>query len=227
MTHLHLADAPPHDEASQPAAPIRVVLADDHALVRRSLRLLLDRDDGVDVVAEAADLTTVIRHVHGHVPQVLVLDLQMPNGSSVETIRRIRAEVPETEIVVLTMETSPLFAKQALDAGAIGFVLKDKADTELPAAVHAAACGDEYTSPYVAAGLEAVRHAVSGDGLTPRETEVLRLIALGYTSREIGDRLHLSRRTVEGHRAHIYSKLGLSTRAQLVQFALARRLIGV
>ncbi len=101
--------------------------------MRRSLRLLLDGETDLEVIAEAADLSTVVRHVHGRVPHVLVLDLQMPNGSSVETIRRLREQVPETEIVVLTMEASPLFAQQALEAGAVGFVLKDRADSELPA----------------------------------------------------------------------------------------------
>jgi two-component system response regulator NreC len=201
------------------------VLADDHVGVRRSLRLLLDGEQDVAVIAEAADLSTVLRHVHGRVPHVLVLDLQMPNGSSVETIRRLRDQVPDTEIVVLTMEASPLFAQQALDAGAVGFVLKDRADTELPAAVRCAAEGSEYVSSHVAAGLDALRRAVSGDGLSPRETEILRLIALGHTSAEIAGKLHLSRRTVETHRAHIYRKLGLATRAQLVQYALGRRLL--
>jgi len=208
------------------ATAIRVVLADDHALVRRSLRLLLDGEDGVEVIAEAADLQTVARHVHGHAPRVLVLDLQMPGGSSIDAIRRLREQAPGTEIVVLTMEQSPAFAQRALDTGAVGFVLKDRTDTELPVAVRQAARGEEFVSPQVAAGLDALRRAASGDGLSVRETEVLRLIALGYTSAEIGSQLHLSRRTIETHRASIHRKLGLSTRAELVHFALRRHLIG-
>lgn len=207
--------------------PIRVIIADDHTAVRRNLRLLLEGEDGVEVIAEAGDLSTVMRHVPAHVPHVLVLDLRMPNGSSIEAIRRLRSQVPDTEIVVLTMEESPAFAHQALDAGAIGFVLKDQADSELPVAVRRAARGEEFVSPRVAAGLEALRKAVDGDGLSPRETEVLRLIALGHTSAEIAGKLHLSRRTVETHRAHIYRKLGLTTRAQLVRYALGRHLLGV
>jgi two-component system response regulator NreC len=225
--HLYLAAASDHARSTRPAFPIQVVLADDHEMVRRNLRLLLDREEGVEVIAEAADLSTVARHVHGHVPHVLVLDLEMPNGSSIETIRRLRDQVPETEIVVLTMEASPLFAQQALDAGAVGFVLKDKADSELPAAVRKAAGGNEYISPHVVAGIDALRRLVSGDGLSPRETEILRLIALGHTSAEIAERLHLSRRTVETHRSHIHRKLGLATRAELVRYALSRHLIGV
>ncbi|HUA48726.1 MAG TPA: response regulator transcription factor [Solirubrobacteraceae bacterium] len=208
------------------APPIRVVLADDHALVRRSLRLLLDCEEDVDVVAEAENVGSVVRHVHGHSPHVLVLDLQMPGGSSIETIRQLRRRAPETEIVVLTMERSPAFAQRAIDTGAVGFVLKDRADIELPEAVRRAARGEEYVSPEVAAGLDALRRTVNGDGLSPRETEVLRSIALGYTSAETAQKLHLSRRTVETHRAKIHRKLGLATRAELVQFALRRHLIG-
>ena len=224
--HLHLATANPGAYAARADAPIRVVLADDHALVRRNLRMLLDGEDGVDVVAEAGDITTVVRHVHGHAPHVLVLDLQMPGGSSIETIRRLRDLVPDTEIVVLTMEQSPAFAQRALETGAVGFVLKDRADTELPVAVRRAARGEEFVSSQVTAGLDALRRAVNGDGLSRRETEVLRLIALGYTSAEIARQLHLSRRTIETHRASIHRKLGLDTRAELVHFALRRRLIG-
>jgi two-component system response regulator NreC len=225
--HLHLApategaDSPPRAES-----PIGVVLADDHAVVRRSLRLLLERNEGVEVIAEASDLSGVVRHVHGHVPRVLVLDLRLPNGSSIQAIRRLRAQVPATEIVVMTMEESPLFAQQAMDAGAIGFVLKDKADSELLTAIRCATRGDEYVSPRVAAGLDALRRSVGGDGLSPRETEVLRLIALGHTNSEIANKLHLSRRTVETHRARIHRKLGMTTRAELVRFALRRHLIG-
>jgi two-component system, NarL family, response regulator NreC len=224
--HLHLASSAATAEAFDPAR-IRVVLADDHALVRRSLRLLLDCEKDVHVVGEAGDLKGASQHVYGSTPHVLVLDLEMPGGSSIEMIRLLRKRVPKTEIVVLTMERSPAFAQRALDAGAIGFVLKDRADAELPEAVRQAAHGEEYVSSHVAAGLDALRRTVSGDGLSPRETEVLRSIALGYTSAEIAQKLHLSRRTIETHRANIHRKLGLDTRAELVHFALRRHLIGV
>ncbi len=224
--HLHLAHGGraisrvPHKEAA-----IKVVLADDHAAMRRSLRRLLDAEQDVEVIAEAGDLSAVAQHVHGQIPQVLVLDLQMPNGSSIETLRRLREQVPETEVVVVTMEDSPLFAQQALNAGAVGYVFKDRADDELPAAVRRAANGEEYVSSRVAAGLESLRN-LKGDVLSPRETEILRLIALGHTSAEIARKLHLSRRTVETHRARIHHKLGLKTRAELVRYALGRHLIG-
>jgi len=207
-------------------SPIKVVVADDHAVVRRNLRLLLDSEHDVEVIAEAGDVFTAMRHVNGHAPPVLLLDLRMPSGSSIEAIRRLRAQAPETEIVVVTMEDSPAFARKAIDVGAVGYVLKDNADTELPLAVRCAARGEEYISPRVAAQLDALRRAEGGDGLSPRETEVLRLIALGLTSAEIADELHLSRRTVESHRARIHCKLGLATRAELVHHALERGLIG-
>jgi two-component system response regulator NreC len=147
-SHLHLAlDERAIGSRTAPEQPIRVVLADDHALMRRSLRLLLDREEGVEVVAEAGDLTTAMRHVHDCLPHVLVLDLGMPDGSSIEAIRRLREEVTSTEIVVVTMEDNPAFAQQALDAGAIGFVLKDFAEVELDRAVRAAARGEQYVSP--------------------------------------------------------------------------------
>ena len=225
--HLRLASAGSRDESSSRGLlPITVVLADDHSRVRRSLRLLLDGETDVEVVAEAHDLDTTTRSVYGHAPRVLVLDLQMPDGSSIETLRRLRTQTPDTEIVVLTMERSPAFAQRALDVGAIGFVAKDRADAELPEAVRRAARGEEYVSDQVAAGLHGLRKMVNGDGLSPREGEVLRLIALGYTSEEIARKLHLSRRTIETHRANVHRKLGLRTRAELVHFALRRQLIG-
>jgi two-component system, NarL family, response regulator NreC len=128
---------------------IRVVLADDHAQMRRSLRMVLDGVDGVTVIAEAADLPAVTRHVRSHRPSVLVLDLRMPNGSRIDAIRSLREQEPATEIVVVTMERSPAFAQQALDADAIGFVLKDSADAELPEAVRRAARREPYISPRV------------------------------------------------------------------------------
>jgi two-component system response regulator NreC len=224
----YLASAPVRaGSSSHVDSTIRVVLADDHAIVRRNLRLLLDDEDDVDVVSEAETIGSVLLNVTGHGPHVLVLDLQLPGGSSIEAIRRLRQRVPATEVVVLTLERSPAFAQRAIDAGAIGFVLKDRADTELPEAVRRAARGDEFVSPHVAAGLEALRRTVTGDGLSRRETEVLRSIALGYTSAEIAADLHLSRRTIETHRANIHRKLGLATRAELVHFALRRKLVGV
>lgn len=134
-----------------PPSPIRVVLADDHALMRRRLRQVIDGDDHMMVIAEADDLSAVKHHVHGLLPHVLVIDLSMSNGSSIEAIRSLRRHEPRTEIVVVTMEDSPVFAQQALDAGAIGFIVKHAAVAELAAGVLSAARGVEYVSPRVAA----------------------------------------------------------------------------
>jgi two-component system response regulator NreC len=133
---------------------IRIVLADDHPLMRRSLRVLLDNQENVEVVAEARDLSVVLGHVRDHRPDVLVLDLRMPPGLSFEAIRRLRAESPSTAIVVLTMEDGPAFARRALDSGAIGFVLKDFAEVELPEAIRRAAEGRQFVSPTIAARLD-------------------------------------------------------------------------
>jgi two-component system response regulator NreC len=210
--HLRLAPSPAGTASVVFAAsPIRVVLADDHALMRRSLRLLLDGEEGIEVIAEADELASAVRHVHDHQPRVLVLDLRMPGGSSVETIGKLRERVPDTQIVVLTMEDNPVFAQRALASGALGFVLKELADSELPQAVRAAASGEEYVSPRVAARLDALRRSLTDDELTPREVEVLRLITLGHTSVEIARMLHLSPRMVETHHARIHNKLGLAT----------------
>jgi two-component system response regulator NreC len=220
--------APPLSETDrdEPASsPIRVLLADDHALMRHSLRLLLEGEDGIEVIAEAGDLASTLRHVHGRSPHVLVLDLRLPGGSSIEMVGKLREEAPDAQIVVLTMKDNPVFAQHALASGALGFVLKELADSELPQAVRAAARGEGYVSPRVAARLDALRASLTDHELTPREVEVLRLIALGHTSAEVAHNLNISPRTVESHRARIHSKLGLPTRADLVRYALGHGLL--
>jgi two-component system, NarL family, response regulator NreC len=223
---LRLAAVPNSAAAARfPKEPIRVVLADDHTVMRRSLRRLLDDEEGMEVVAEANDLSAVARHVNGHLPHVLVLDLGMPNGTSLETIRRLRAQVPDTQIVVMSMEDDPAFARRALEAGAVGFVLKEMADSELPEGIRSAARGAGFVSPRLSMRLKSLSGSFTEDGLSAREVEVLRLIALGYTTVEIGEELHLSPRTVETHRARIHRKLGFRTRAELVRYALSRGLL--
>ncbi len=142
-----------------PVDPIRVVLADNHAVMRRSLRLLLDGEADVHVVAEAGDLATVMREVHQHQPQVLVLDLRMCSGSSIEAIGRLRREVPGSEIVVLTMEEGPAFERRAIAAGAIGLVVKDRAGSELAAAIRGAAHGERHVRANVSAGRYSLRQS--------------------------------------------------------------------
>lgn len=155
--HLQLAPALTETDAEVSAvSPVRVVLADDHALMRHSLRLLLEGEEGMEVIAEAGDLASALRHVDREKPHVLVLDLRIPGGSSIETIGRLRERAPDTQIVVLTMKDSPVFAQHALSSGALGFVLKELADSELPQAVRAAASGQAYISPRVAGRLDAL-----------------------------------------------------------------------
>jgi two-component system, NarL family, response regulator NreC len=202
------------------------VLAEDHREMRRGVRLPLESERDLEVVAEADDLRTARHLVQEHVPDVLLLFLRQPNGSGIELIERLRAEAPGTAIVVETTEDSPVFARRALDAGAIGYVLKDNAHDERALMIRAAMRGRQYVSPGVAAGLDAFRRAGAENHLSERETEITRLIALGHTSAEIAALLHLSRRTVETHRARVHDKLGLARRWQVVQYALARHLIG-
>jgi two-component system response regulator NreC len=202
-----------------------IVLADDHAVVRSALRMLLESEDGFEVVAEAGDAEAATRYVLGHKPTVLILDLNMPGGSSLEAIPAIHEASPETEIVVLTMQSEPAFARKALQAGVRGYVLKEAAEAELVQAVRSAAAGDTYLQPALGARLAAEPESRRGDDLSEREREVLRLIALGHTNAEIAEQLYLSIRTVESHRAHIQQKLRLSSRAELVSYALKHGLI--
>lgn len=151
---------------SQVQTAIRVVLADDHATLRRTLRLLLESEQDVEVIAEAVDLSAVVDHVSRHAPRVLVLDLRLPAGSNIAMIAQLRKRFPGTEVVVMTMEESPLFAQRAIDAGATGFVVTDRADTDLVTAVRLAARGQEYVSARVASGLDAYA-ASARDGCRP------------------------------------------------------------
>ncbi len=210
-----------------PLATIRIVLADDHAVVRSGLRLLLDSEADFEVVAEAGDVQDARRYVRGHHPAVLVLDLNMPGESSLEAIPAIRAESPDTQIVVLTMQEEPAFARHALGAGALGYVLKEAADDELVQAVRRAAVGETYMNPRLGARLASEPPPGRPDDLSEREVDVLHLIALGHTNAEIAEQLFLSVRTVETHRAHIQQKLSLSSRAELVRYALERGLMSL
>ncbi|MGH2894659.1 MAG: response regulator [Solirubrobacteraceae bacterium] len=215
--------------ATQPGGPnaISVVLADDHHVVRSGLRVLLESDGRFTVVGEAGDVAGTVETVCASRPLVLVLDLNMGGESSLDAIPQLRADAPETQIVVLTMQENPAFAQAALRTGAVGYVLKDAADSELMAAVVLAAEGRTYLNPELGARL-AAQPADSDsrpDNLSPREVEVLKLIALGHTNGEIASSLFLSIRTVESHRAHIQQKVGLTTRAELVSYARDRGLL--
>jgi two-component system response regulator NreC len=204
----------------------RVVIADDHAVVRAGLRMVLDAQKGIEVVAEVGDAEAAARAVLGHRAHVLVLDLNMPGEPSLEVIPKIVEQSPETAIVVLTMQQDPNFAREALRSGARGYVLKDSANAELVEAVKLAREGRTYLNPEMGARM-AAEPPPSGppDGLTERELEVLRMIALGHTNTEIAAQLYLSVRTVESHRAHIQQKIRRSTRAELVRYALDHKLV--
>jgi two-component system response regulator NreC len=225
---LRLAPVPDSEPPSSAPAPIRILLADDHAAMRASLRLLLESEADIDVIAETDSLRSVMDHMHARHPDVLVLDLGMPSwGSGIEALNRLSKDARGARIVVLTMDDDPAFARRALDNGALGLVLKEMADSDLPAAVRNASRGRRYVSPLLAAKLGGGKPSPHAHELTPREREVLRLIALGHTSVEIARKLGLSPRTIETHRARIHRKLGLTTRAELVQYALRHQLLRV
>ncbi len=225
MSTMSDADASPNAPVPKDGEAIRIVIADDHSVVRRGLRQLLEDDGGFEIVAEAGDVDSASRFVRGHRPDVLVLDLNMPGGSSFDAIPRIREDSPTTQIVVLTMQDEPAYARQALSAGVLGYVLKEAADAELVEAVRRAAAGDTFLNPRLGARVAAEPPPGPPDGLSEREVEVLRMIALGHTNAEIADRLYLSVRTVETHRAHIQQKLRLASRSELVRYALEHRLV--
>jgi two-component system, NarL family, response regulator NreC len=210
------------DSVATDARRITLVLADDHAVVRAGLRMLLEAVPAHRVLAEAATADDALRYTRAHRPSVLVLDLNMPGRPSLEVIPEIVEAAPDTAIVVLTMQEDPAFARQALRAGALGYVLKEAADEELLQAVRLAADGQTYLHPRLGARLAAEPPAPPGppDDLTEREVEVLRLIALGHTNSEIAGQLFLSVRTIESHRAHIQQKIRRTSRADLVRYAL-------
>jgi two-component system response regulator NreC len=206
---------------------ITIVIADDHQVVRAGLRMLLEAESGFQVVGEAGDVPMTERRVAAYHPRVLILDLNMPGESSLPAIPRLRASSPATNIVVLTMQNDPAFAREALRAGATGYVLKEAADSELVQAVRMAAHGRTYLNPELGARLAAEPASPDGppDDLSARELEVLRLIALGHTNSEIASRLYLSVRTVESHRAHIQQKTRRTSRADLVAYARDHNLL--
>ncbi len=221
-SEMSVSDVP---EVAADAITIRIVIADDHAIVRRGLRMLLDGEPGFEVVAEADTAEAARRTVHGHHPDVLVLDINMPGGSSLDTVPAIRTESPDTQIVVLTMQDEAAYARQAMRAGVLGYVLKEAADEELVEAVRRAAAGESYLNPKLGARVAAEPPPGQPDGLSKREVEVLQMIALGHTNAEVAAALFVSVRTVEAHRAHIQQKLLLSSRSELVRYALDRGLV--
>lgn len=206
--------------------PIAVVLADDHVVVRRGLRMLLERNPSTEVVAEAGDAGAALAAVEASRPDLLLLDLNMPGRPPLEMLADLGALAPDLGVVVLTMEQDPALARHALELGVRGYVLKQAVEEELVEAIEAVAGGGLHVSREVKAALE--RPSDTGgppNGLTEREVEVLRLAALGHTNPEIAEQLGISVRTVESHRTHVQQKTMVSSRSELVRYALDHELI--
>jgi two-component system response regulator NreC len=201
-----------------------VVLADDHNVIRAGLRSMLDGETDLRVIGEAADAASAQKMVKDRRPNVLVLDLQMPGADPIADVGRLRELSPDTAIVVLTMRSDPRKARDLLRAGAAGYVLKQAADRKLTEAIRTAAGGGSYIDPELGGEL-AKLEADPLDSLGERELELLRLVALGYTNREIGERLFLSVRAIEVNRAKLMEKLGIQTRPDLVRFAIEQGVI--
>jgi len=207
---------------------LSVLLIDDHAVLRSGLRLLLQTQPDFTVVGEAADGAQGLLEIRKQKPDLVILDLSMPGLGGLETLKQVMAEQPWLKIVILTMHDDSEFVRTAITAGAKGYVLKRAADTELLTALRAVGAGGTYIYPSVAMQLlmESGRESkVHAGKLSARETEVLQLIALGYTQQEIAERLSLSTKTVETHKARISEKLGLKTRAELVRYAVNNGLV--
>lgn len=207
------------------SARIRILICDDHALVRSGLRKLLECEPDLEVVGEAADADEAIDRSRAVAPDVLLLDVVLPGRSGIDALPDILAAAPGTRVLMLSMQNDAVYVRNAFAAGASGYVLKDAADAELVEAIHAVYYGRRYVHPLLGARLAAVETTAAGraarDLLSNREHEILRLLALGHTNQEIAKELFLSVRTVETHRARIVKKLGVNTRAELVRYALA------
>jgi two-component system, NarL family, response regulator NreC len=208
---------------------IRILIVDDHAVVRSGLRLLLDAEADLEVVGEAGDAREAVFEVRSGNPDVVLMDVVLGGKSGIEATPEVLRERPEAKVLVLSMQDDPRYVREAFAAGASGYVLKEAADAELVAAVREVASGGHYVHPALGARMAAAdvaaARAADEDPLSDREREVLRLLALGHTNQEIAKTLYISVRTAETHRAHIMQKLRLATRAELVRYALANGLL--
>ena len=208
---------------------IRVVVVDDHAVVRSGLKRVLDAEPDIETVAEAGNMREAVFAVRREQPDVILMDLVMPGGSGIEATPAVLKEAPGAKVLVLSMQDDPAYVRESFAAGVSGYILKEAAHTELVEAVREVAGGGQYVHPALGARLAVAeaeeRRRAEQDPLSDREREVLRLLALGHTNQEIAKELYLSVRTVETHRAHIMQKLRLSTRAELVRYALENDLL--
>jgi len=209
---------------------IRVLLAEDHTIVRKGLRSLLDAEAGMEVIGEAANGREAVDKVQQLLPDVVVMDIAMPGLNGLEATRQIKKRFPEVKVVILTVHTNEEYIRQILRAGASGYLVKQAAPRELIAAIRAAQRGDSYLSPSVSRKVVAqyvqragaVAEQDSYEKLTNREREVLQLIAEGNSTREIADVLHISVKTAESHRAHLMDKLDIHTTAELTRYAIRK-----
>ena len=211
------------------ADTIRVLIVDDHAVVRSGIRLLLEREQDIEPVGEAGTGREAVFQARELNPDVILMDVVMPDGTGLDVLPQLTHEHPDAKVLLLSMQDDPRYVREAFAAGASGYVLKEAADAEVVAAVREVAKGGRYVNPelgarLVAAEADAERRAEE-DPLSDREREVLRLLALGHTNQEIAKQLYISVRTAETHRAHIMQKLRLSSRAELVRYALAQGLL--
>lgn len=204
------------------SSPLTLVIADDHAVVRDGLRMMLEAEADFAVVGEASDLAQTHALLLDRAPGVLVLDLHMGRELSLGMLSALRGASPATAIVILTMDDDPAFAQQSWAAGAAGYVLKEASRAELVRAIRMVGRGGRYLDPAIGGWALA---GGSSEVLSERELEVLRLVALGHTNTEIAKQMHISPRTVETHRANLQRKLGVSGRPELVRYALQRGVI--
>jgi two-component system, NarL family, response regulator NreC len=208
---------------------IRVLVVDDHAVVRAGLRRVLDAEPDIETVGEAPNAERAVFEAMAHKPDVVLLDVVMPGKSGIEIIPTLQQNAPRARVLVLSMQDDPRYLREAFEAGASGYVLKEAADTDVVDAVRAVAAGERYVHPVLGARLveaeAAERRRLEEDPLSEREREVLRLLALGHTNQEIAKLLYISVRTAETHRAHVMQKLRLSSRAELVRYALSEGLL--
>jgi two-component system response regulator NreC len=210
-------------------AKIRVLIVDDHAVVRSGLHLLLDAEDDIEVVAEAGDVKAAVFEAREKKPDVVLMDVVMPGQSGIDGVPQVLKEAPDSRVLVLSMQDDPRYVREAFSAGASGYVLKEAVDAEVVSAVREVAGGGRYVHPALGARLVSAEAEAKAreeaDPLSDREREVMRLLALGHTNQEIAKMLFISVRTAETHRAHIMQKLRLSTRAELVRYAIEQRLL--
>lgn len=212
---------------------IRVLVADDHTIVREGVRILLEAQPDIQVVGEAADGQEALRQVREFKPDIVLIDIAMPNLNGLEATRAIKREHPQTHVIVLTMYESDEYFFQVLNAGASGYVLKKAASVDLIAAIRAVHAGDVFLYPSVARRLvsdyltrvHSGEEKTSYDGLTERERQVLKLIAEGHTNQAIAEKLVISPSTVQTHRTRIMQRLNLHSRAELIQYAVRKGLL--